>query len=522
MNVNGRLTGRDWLTTAGFFAVTFATRVPFRTHYAYLWDSVEFTLAIRHYNVVLSQPHSPGYFLYVMLARLVNGFVGDPHASLVWISVVAGSGLTAAMYLLGAALFRRSVGVMAALVTLTSPLVWFFSCVALTYVVDALLVSVVVLCCWYARQRGVTWGDVLALSALMAVVGGVRQQTFPGLAILVGATLVGIRSQRGWKLAVAVVVCVALSAAWVIPMVKMTGGWTAYRSALQRITQFHAHKTILGGGMNSLMWNVFFAALYSFDGLMLGALVLFGGLIWFEFGLSAERRRAMLKQWWTAEWVMALWLLPVVALGTLVGYTEAPGHVFTYLPCLLLLVGFAADQLPSARWRVGVALVVCAGNAFIFIAWPQSWDGILWGTVHTAQRLRQHDERLVQTVDAIRAQYDPSKTVVCLMYGDLFFGLRHLQLYLPEFDQYRLTPDLAMATPRDKPLLCVRRGQLQFVSGIDWIGKKTVLLIVPPGSRLQDFNSDFDIGAAKMTRGGSGIVYELNAEFRRRKAMVPR
>ena len=39
----------------------------------------------------VGQPQAPGYFLYIMLGRLVNSFVGDPHASLVWISVAFGS-----------------------------------------------------------------------------------------------------------------------------------------------------------------------------------------------------------------------------------------------------------------------------------------------------------------------------------------------------------------------------------------------------------------------------------------------
>ena len=85
----------------GLFLVSFALRVPFRSQYAYHWDGAEFTLAITQYNVAMSQPHAPGYFVYVMLGRLLNTVIGDPHASLVWLSVAFGSALAAILYLLG-------------------------------------------------------------------------------------------------------------------------------------------------------------------------------------------------------------------------------------------------------------------------------------------------------------------------------------------------------------------------------------------------------------------------------------
>jgi 4-amino-4-deoxy-L-arabinose transferase-like glycosyltransferase len=514
VSAENKLRRRDWLAGLGFFAVSVGLRVPFRTRLAYTWDSVEFTQAIREYNVVLNQPHPPGYFLYVMLGRLVNKCVGDPHASLVWISVVAGSGLVAVIYLLGTAMFRRTAGVIAALVTLTSPLIWFFSCVALTYVIDALLVSIVVLCCWRAGERGGTWGDVFAIAVLMAVVGGVRQQTLLGLALLAGATLAGIQSQRLWKWVVAFVVGTVLSAAWLILMLEMTGGYAVYWSAFQATTQFHAHKTSLGGGLDAVVWNVFFAALYSAGGLMFGVVVIIAGLL-VVLRQPAERRRACIEQNRAALRVMAMWILPSAAVGTLLAFTVAAGHVFTYLPGLLLFVGVVVSHVPAMWRRIGVTAAVCLLNALAFLAWPQAWNGNLWGMVHTARVLHQHDEQLTHAVNAIRAQYQPSQTVVCHLYGDLFFGLRHFQLYLPEFDQYRLTHDLAMVTPPSKPVLNVRDGKLQFVGGIDWRGKQIVLLVVPPGLGLRSFDPYFDVSAATLVEGSDGIVYELRVEHRR-------
>ena len=450
-------------------------------------------LAIREYNVALSQPHAPGYFLYVMLGRIVNVFVGDPHASLVWISVMAGAGLVATMYLLGVAMFGRWVGVTACLVTLTSPLVWFFSCIALTYVLDAFLVCVLVLWCWRAMRRNVLWIDAIGLGAMLAVIGGIRQQSLFGLAPLVLFTLWQSKSRRGLKIVIGSLACVITIAVWLSAMLAMTGGWVAYSAALKQITQFHAHKTLLGGGWSALSWNVFFAGLYCLDGVMLGALALP-----FTFRHDCDRG---------AFHLLALWLAPVCLLGVVVGYTEAPGHVFTYLPCLLLLCGIG---LARVRARAVVVAAVCGFNLFVFLAWPLAWNNVLWGTVPTARMLRDQNALIVRTVRLIRQRYKPEETIICHGHGNLFFGLRHFQLYLPEFASYRTDHDEAMVVPVGKPLLRAWNGQLEFVDTIDLSGKNTLLLVMPPGGdigRLKPFWSGLGISNPQPVKDSDGLLY---------------
>src|ERR1022692_1808718 len=159
---------QDWNTAILIVFIAFLLRIPFRSQFAYHWDSAQFALAINEYDIRLSQPHAPGYFLYVMLGRLVNCVVGDPHASLVWVSVVFGSLLPVIMYFLGTAMFGRWAGAMAGLLALTSPQTWFHSCVALTYIVDSFLACAVVLALWWAMGRGGGWGGAVLIGALLA------------------------------------------------------------------------------------------------------------------------------------------------------------------------------------------------------------------------------------------------------------------------------------------------------------------------------------------------------------------
>ena len=90
-----KLRKADVVLAVALFAVAVALRTPFRSQIAYHWDSAQFALAVGEYNLRIGQPHAPGFYLYVLLGRLANLVVGEPQAALVWVSVVAGAGLTA-------------------------------------------------------------------------------------------------------------------------------------------------------------------------------------------------------------------------------------------------------------------------------------------------------------------------------------------------------------------------------------------------------------------------------------------
>jgi 4-amino-4-deoxy-L-arabinose transferase-like glycosyltransferase len=511
-----RLGRSEWTRAALFFAVALILYAPFRTRLAYLWDSVEFVLAIRDYNVTLSQPHAPGYFLYVMLGRLVNYFVGDPHASLVWMSVVGGAGLVAVIFLLGTTMFGERVGVAAALVTLTSPMVWFYSDVALTYAVDAFLVTMMVLVCWEARQTGVGWAFVVGMGVLLALIGGVRQQSVPGLWVLLGITLWSAPERRAAKIFVAVSLWLLLTILWVSVMLHMTGGWDAYWQPLHRISHFHAHKTLLKGGQDAVIWNVFFAGLYCFDGLLLGMVILMAGLALYCFGLTPERKKSMLEADGLGWRTIAAWIVPIFLLATMVGYTEAHGHVFTYLPGLFLLTGYVMGRIDNSRLGACLVAMVCTVNVLVFLAWPTGWDGVLWGTARTARELRTHDERLEKSVTAIRQRYNPQETVVCHIHGDLFFGLRHFQLYLPEFRQIRLDPDLAMVNPPSRPVMGAMGGKTIFTAQADVTKYQTAILVAPGSLPIDSFHEYFDLAAMKRIEDGGIDLYSVpTASFRK-------
>lgn len=509
MKGTGRLMRRDWLAAAALIVVSVGLRVPFRSQYAYHWDSAEFSLAISEYNVAISQPHAPGYFLYVMLGRVVNWFVGDPHASLVWMSVGFGSALVGMMYLLGTTMFERRSGVAAALMAMTSPQSWFHSCVALTYVVDAFLVCLIVWWCWRASQRGGGWWDAVVIGGALAMAGGVRQQTVPGLLPLVLYTFWKFRSQRAAKLAVAGAVAMLGASAWFVPMAAMSGGVTRYLEVVQRFSWFLSRNTVSRNGVEALLRNVTFVAAFLWIGLLAAAVLLAGGLFYRTFRVSLERRRVWDREHGQAMRFVAWWVMPMLVLTTVVGIADQPGHVFSYLPAFWLLAGVVAVQMQH-RWMMMTTVgIVCAVNAVAFLAWPKAWGGMLFGMGRTAREIRQHDELMGRTMRLVRSQFRPAETLICHADEHFMFGLRQLQLHLPEYDQYLFPWDWAMVSPTDKPMLGVRHGRLEFMTGPSLDDKKVVLLAVPAGCSVGMFADYVDLTESKEVSGSGGCLYAL-------------
>ncbi len=119
---------------AGLAAV--ALRAPFATRLPLSWDSVQYVLGVRHYDITLHQPHPPGYFLYVHTAKLLHGLGLSPYAALVVMSLLAGGLTVALLTWWSGRLAGRCGAVVAALLAIFSPLAWVYATHGDTYAVS--------------------------------------------------------------------------------------------------------------------------------------------------------------------------------------------------------------------------------------------------------------------------------------------------------------------------------------------------------------------------------------------------
>ncbi len=417
-----------WLLV-GFFLLAILTRIPFRSQVLYHWDSVNFALALERFDVRVHQPHPPGYLVYVLLGRLATFLVRDPNAAYVWVSIFFSGLAVAAAFALGREMFGERAGLAAGLFTLTSPAVWFYGEVALTYILEAFFVTAIALTAYRTlrdRARSAAW--FWGMSALLGVAGGIRQTT---LVLLLPLWLFAL-TRVPWRHRFGTTALLgSLVLAWLIPTVLLSGGWNEYLAASQAI----------GGGVISgfallgaepLWAPVGRLALYLFYGLLGGAPLLIYWIV---------RRKPSLPALYRDDrtWTLLFWLGPNLLYAPLV---RAPGHTFSFLPALLVLAGAGAATLFQERrgsiGRVlrGIALgLPILLNVLFFLTAPP----FLFGEQRVAliapgwAAIRHRDRSLTTRIACIRANLPPDETAI------LSSGLdfRHPDFYLREYPVFR-------------------------------------------------------------------------------------
>jgi len=190
------------------------------------WDEALFSLALRHYDVTLHQPHPPGFPLYVALAKLLTLAGLSDFRALQAVVVLSSLLIFPAAFALARELRASfATSVVAGLLLATFPNVWFYGGTAFSDVPSMVLVVIATtLLLRGARQPRAFYGGAIVL----AIAAGFRPQN-----LLVGLVplIAGSRGLRRFVDGCAIIaVILALSygaAAW------LSGGWQEYRAALR-------------------------------------------------------------------------------------------------------------------------------------------------------------------------------------------------------------------------------------------------------------------------------------------------
>jgi hypothetical protein len=409
---------QDAWMAAGLFALTLLSRIPFRSQILYHWDSVNFAYAMREFSVAKEQPHPPGYIVYVWICRLVDLLFSDAQTTMVWISMVASVLAVVALFCLGRSMFDRRIGLIAALFLATSPLFWFYGEIALPHTLDALLVIV---SAWWLYK--VMQGDhryIYPAIVIMAVAGGVRQQTIVFLAPLL---LFALR-RVGWKRfltagSLGAVICLA----WFVPLIVLNDGFSNYMRVMGAFTHRFLDTTsiFIGAGWQGIGRNVRKLAMYTLYGwsvALMPGVVYAAGRLW---QLEWPRR-------WERPVFLFLWIVPSLLFYTFV-HMGQQGLIFVFLPVLLLFgtVGLTRLLTTRPRWLIAATAVLVALNVGIFCLAPEYPLGPGTQRLLTRATLVNSDRYYKDRFTAIRQNFAPESTVI------LAANWHHLEYYLSEY-----------------------------------------------------------------------------------------
>ena len=449
------LTCYPWLRGLGpavaLFVFSTLLRLPFVSNALVNWDAVQFALATRSFDIARHQPHPPGYILYVGWGWLLTWLTGDANAAFVLTSLIAGSLAVALLYVLGREMVGAGTALLAATLFALSPLVWYYSIVALTYAVESLFLLIVAWLCWRALaacrdpscvRTGCGGGGerpVLLAALMLGLAGGVRQSTLVLLLPLwlYAASRCGRRAfWRGWA------VLAATCLAWLVPLVWLAGGPLEYLDDGLSLLGFVGSKTsVLSGGLNAVLGNLAQVGGGLLVGLNLGVVL---------FGLAFVRRASLGGRLSRRHWaVLALWAGPALAVFVL-GHIGQVGYLLLILPAACLVLALyvevtARGIAPALGLSVGRATVLVTGVlatahvATVMLA-PSTAHALLRDPVAASMVDVRDNDRFWTEVPPFLARFTPQEAIV-LAEASPWGSFRHAGYYLAGYRVYGLGND---------------------------------------------------------------------------------
>jgi hypothetical protein len=342
-------------------AATLAHRLSQAASSLYTVDSVLFSLATERYDLLALRPHPPGYPLFVAVGKAllaVGG--GDPNRAFVLEAALWSAVAVGLLYALARAWGSRRAALACAVLFAVAPAFVLNGVIALSYTAEAAAMVGVALAAWAVVRRP-TPARLLVLGGSWAVAVGIRQSLFLFLAPVVAYALLHHRLARPWRrpsrdelradtvrIATAAGAAALLAAAWFVPTLQATGGWSAWRHA----TRAQGQQVVFADavwvrGWPALREHVERLAYFLHWEAALAIVVAVAVLL----GVAVRRRgRAPAERGpWPAGAgpLLAAWLAPALLFYLLVfdGWERGPiGYVLTVLPGLYLAGVLAADH----------------------------------------------------------------------------------------------------------------------------------------------------------------------------------
>ena len=314
------------------------------------WDSANYVLGTRDFNVFEHQPHPPGNPLFVLMLWLVGPMGAGPLQFLI-VNTLLGGG---AILLLGW-MARPLVGPRGAfaigLAFALCPPFWFQGAVTTAYVAECFTVTVA-----GAVALGLARGTLsLPLGAFFAAMAlGLRPSAVPAIAPVL-AYGIWLARPSFKPLAISGGVFVATCLVWTVPIFVSAGGVAPYREASAALWDWQVELGSLLGDGRIVQANASKLLRYLFDAL---------NILWFALVFNGVVLLVRRRLPWKSLLFCAIWTVPG-ALVYALHHLAKSAYVLTLVPACFLLVALlasgAAQHLQGWRKRI----VVGANGVFM-------------------------------------------------------------------------------------------------------------------------------------------------------------
>ncbi len=189
------------------------------------WDSVDFALGLRDYDITYYQPHFPGYPVYMFFCWIVHLSTDNDTLALTIPGAVLGSVVLVPLFYLARRMFTETVAWVTVFIYMVNPLCWLQSEKALSDAVGLFFVILAAQLLFYSTTaRKHAFRYLIFGSVALGICFGVRLSYFPFITLWFYVLLTLSKTDEGKKMlrygvfALFTGICV-----WLVPLVCFTG-----------------------------------------------------------------------------------------------------------------------------------------------------------------------------------------------------------------------------------------------------------------------------------------------------------
>ena len=442
------------------FLAAFALYIFYRSPGLDEWDSVQFAMGMREFNLWKHQPHPPGYPLYIFLAWSGTRLFGwNPEFSLELVSCTGGALFVAAWFCIIRRQFGESFAWLLASTLAITPVVWMTSTKALTDSLATGLLSVQLYCSLLLREQGRT-RHLFAVALFGAAATGVRPQLFP-VALLILVAPLCRAGAKTWLIGGAIFVGGCLL--WLVPMWYIQSmlpgpvpGWRSYPAQLysQWLWRFGRPGIFIGGSHITLLYFAKQFALHIFGWFGIGL-----GFLWSPFALVTGTMLAACglfvyvarfddqdRSFWKTHWSWALLQIAIV-------FCCLPGDQRYYLMIMPLLL-------------------VMLLRGFLYMPAPFCFGALLLPalllSISIPAAIESHSDPAppIKLVRFLQQQYPTGQRGDVLLF--LAHCQRHFKWYAPEFTVFDDIPSSAVQPERLNNAKAIYTDEPRLARGPGW------------------------------------------------------
>lgn len=308
----------------------------------------------------------------------------------------------------------------------SSPLLWYYSEVALTYSVEAFFTLLIAYMCWQIGQKG---NERLLIPSAIAlgIAGGIRQST---LFMMLPLWIFAVGKMGSERFIKGIIVLGVTFLGWFIPLLYLSGGPFEYFRSGLLLTGVVAEMTsfVMGGGPEAFLRNLLSVAGGLAFGLGMGTIILL------VLPLCYTQKSRSGKDWPTCFFV--LWLAPALLVFVL-AHIGQWGYLLLILPVFFIMLArgleHVSDYLRTTMGFQPLGLLTAGlllANGALFYLVPVG---------PTARDIQQNDQ-FWEALPRLLSQYSPEETAI-------FTGsipnesFRHASYYLPRYYVFGLGVD---------------------------------------------------------------------------------